>query len=144
MMETLQRLSRLSGPDFIIAAEAVAIAVPLEIALRCMRLDTIVVRLGKASRVERSGANTLDLERAARLVEAVASFYPLKATCLKKSLVLFRILRRRGIPVEFRLGVSKLHGDFTSHAWLECQGRVLLGEGMTDRYRPLPAVTRIG
>ena len=144
MLKKLQRLSRLSGQDVVVAVEAVAIAIPLEIALRCLRLDTLVARLGKASRVERSGADTLDVERAARLVEAVASFYPLKATCLKKSLVLFRILRRRGIPVEFRLGVSKLHGDFTSHAWLECQGRVLLGQGITDRYTLLPAVTRIG
>jgi hypothetical protein len=144
MLTTLQRLSRLSRKDFLLAAEAAAIAVPIEIALRRTRLDTLVERLGRAERVEQSGAVAFDVERAARLVDAIASFYPLKATCLKKSLVLFRILRRRGVQVELRLGVAKRDGEFMSHAWLEWQGRTLLGQGITDRYTPLPAITRIG
>ena len=142
IMKTLKHLFKLSRQDLAIVTEAVIVAIPVEIALRCVRLDTLVARLGRVSRTERPQGDELDVERAARLVEAVAAYYPLRATCLKKSLVLFRILRKRGIPAELQLGVRKVHDDFTSHAWLECRGRVLLGEGITHFYRALPAVTR--
>jgi hypothetical protein len=130
----LNRLSRLTRQDIVIAAEAIAMAIPIEIALRRERLDTLIARLGDASGLESQDESELDVHRATRVVEEVARFYPLNATCLKKSLILFRILRRRGVPVEFRLGVGRLNGDFASHAWLESRGRTLFGEGVTDRY----------
>ena len=138
-MTILKRLSRLSRHDVAVAAEATLAAIPLEIALRRERLDTLVARLAKSNRSDPLERCELDIDRAARVVEALAPFYPLRATCLKKSLVLFRILRRRGVPVEFRLGVRKVQDDFTAHAWLECRGRVLLGAGITDHYSPFSA-----
>jgi len=138
-MKTLMRLSRLSRHDFAVAAEAMLAAIPIEIALRRERLDTLVARLAKSNR-SAPFEGGLDIDRAARVVEALAPLYPLNATCLKKSLVLFWILRRRGIPAELRLGVRKIHDDFTAHAWLEFRGRVLLGGGIADHYAPLPAL----
>jgi len=137
----LRSLYKLSFGDVRILGEAMVLAIPVEIGVRCLALDALVTRLGRTrDNVRRS--SELDLERAARLVEAAAAFYPLKATCLKKSLILLRILRTRGLPAELCLGVRKVENDLTSHAWIECNGRILLGGGVEHLYATLPAPIR--
>ena len=128
---------KLSRRDIAIVAEAAALVIPVEVGLRCLSLDALLERLGRAGhRALRDGAH-VDVERAARLVDAVAAYYR-PATCLKKSLVLFRILRRRGRPAAFRLGVRKRQDDFNAHAWVECEGRILLGGGIAHLFTTLP------
>lgn len=51
------------------------------------------------------------------------SFY--QADCMVESLVLWRLLRRRGLSANFCLGVRTATGSFESHAWVECEGIVL-------------------
>src|SRR2546422_7618416 len=133
----LTRVLKLSRRDMAIVAEAAALVIPVEVGLRCLSIDALLERLGRAGhRALRDGAH-VDVERAARLVDAVAACSP-PATCLKKSLILFRILRRRGRSAELRLGVRKLQDDFSAHAWVACEGRTLLDNGMTHLYNPLP------
>ena len=47
------------------------------------------------------------------------------ATCLRRSLVLWWLLRRRGIDSALRIGVRMEDGEFMSHAWVEWQDTVL-------------------
>ena len=131
------RLLTLSSRDFVMAAEAAALVLPVEIALRRrVSLDTLLARFARTGRIG-GGEDSIDVGRAARLVEAVTACYP-AATCLKKSLILFRLLRRRGIPAELRLGVRTVDGTFSAHAWIECEGRTLLDGGMAHLYSSLP------
>jgi hypothetical protein len=44
------------------------------------------------------------------------------STCLEKSLALWRLLERRGIASELRIGARKIDGKFEAHAWVERQG----------------------
>jgi hypothetical protein len=48
--------------------------------------------------------------------------------CLVRSLALFRFLRSANIAAEHVIGVRRL--PFTAHAWVECEGRPLLGESV--------------
>ena len=75
----------------------------------------------------------------ARLVDAAASF--LGAQCLARSLVLYHLLRHRGIAAELRLGVSKLaNGKLIAHAWVELDGLPLNdGADVGERYTTMPA-----
>jgi hypothetical protein len=50
-----------------------------------------------------------------------AAFLPGRMLCLEQSLTLYVALRRRGIPVDLRLGVQPL--PFNAHAWVEHRGR---------------------
>ncbi len=59
----------------------------------------------------------------ARLVAIAANHGPYRATCLRQSLALWWLLRRRGIPAELRIGVRKDDGDLKAHAWVEHQRR---------------------
>jgi hypothetical protein len=62
----------------------------------------------------------------ASLVEAVARRGPFRYNCLQRSLVLWRMLRRRGLQAELRIGVRReADGDRRFHAWVEHGGRVL-------------------
>ena len=119
------------------AVEAAALVIPVELALRRqVSLATLVARFAGTHQNNRA-RETIDIGRAARLVEAVAACYP-NITCLKKSLILRRLLRKRGIPAELRLGVRKVDDDFSAHAWIECAGRTLLDGGTAHLYSTLP------
>lgn len=43
--------------------------------------------------------------------------------CLKRSLLLYRFLRLRGIPARFCIGVRPLGENLDGHAWIEINGR---------------------
>lgn len=74
-----------------------------------------------------------ELESARRLgwgVEVAARRGPWPANCLQRSLVLWFLLRRRGLPAELRIGVRRTPdtgtgGPLLFHAWVEQDGVVL-------------------
>ena len=59
------------------------------------------------------------------LAAARQSFF--RATCLERSLVLWRLLARLGIASQLRIGVRKTGDKFEAHAWVEHEG-VAIGE----------------
>ena len=72
-----------------------------------------------------------DAQRAAFLGSAVTrllSHLPLDSRCLIRSLVLARMLDRRGIPSRVVIGV-KTGERFVAHAWVEVGGAAVLPPG---------------
>ena len=63
----------------------------------------------------------------AGLVAVAASHSPVRVSCLHRSLVLWGLLRRHGIPCEIRLGACTESGPFEAHAWVQCAGVALNG-----------------
>ena len=60
-------------------------------------------------------------------VEASSRLVP-KATCLTKALAARVLLTRLGYPAELRLGmVREKSGRVLAHAWIESEGRVVIG-----------------
>lgn len=83
------------------------------------RFDQVV---GKPAEMEEMRAIIEAIERVA---QALA---PLRINCLPQALVGHRLLGRKGFKVELKIGVLKTPGDrLVAHAWLEVQGRVILG-----------------
>lgn len=135
-----QIASRLSRQDVLVLAEAIVLTPYIEIGLRAFPLGRFLATLGRDGRRGRR-APEMDLARAARLVEGLFRRYPFRASCLKKSLVLLRLARRRGIPAQLRIGVRKDGRELLAHAWIECAGRTLLPGDGVERYQPLPPMT---
>ena len=56
----------------------------------------------------------------------------LPATCLVQALAAGVMLRRRGLACRLRLGVRTREGEsgarLEAHAWVECDGRIAIGE----------------
>jgi hypothetical protein len=88
---------------------------------------------------KRQGSGTLEDDRTQifqlrRTLEAVRkhSFYA--GNCLSRSLLLWFLLRRRGIICELRFGVKK-SDTFQAHAWVEYQGKPInVKKNIRDRY----------
>ena len=79
----------------------------------------------------------LPTSRIAWLVEKAGQYCPAGTSCLKEVLVLSRLLARRGVATTLRIGVGRQADAFAAHAWLEQDGRVILGDGDIDAYTPL-------
>lgn len=72
---------------------------------------------------------------------AVASRYmPGGVKCLARALATQVLLGQRGYQAQLHIGVAKGEGGLEAHAWVESQGRVVIG-GLKDlgRYTPLLA-----
>jgi hypothetical protein len=95
-----------------------------------------VARRLAGTRVGRLRDETV-VDEACRRVALAGVFFPGRARCLEQSLALYVLLRRRGIPVELRLGVQPY--PFNAHAWVELNGTPLNEERETvSQFVPLP------
>jgi hypothetical protein len=63
----------------------------------------------------------------ARIAGIAAGRGPVRATCLRRSLLIWWLLRRDGIDAEIRIGVRRDGEDLSAHAWVEHRG-VPVGE----------------
>jgi hypothetical protein len=61
----------------------------------------------------------------ARMQEAAARNLFFRANCLEQSLVLWWLLRRRGIDAALRIGARKDSERFEAHAWVELNSQVM-------------------
>jgi hypothetical protein len=72
----------------------------------------------------------------ARVVAIAAGRGPVRASCLRRSLLLGWILRHDGIETALRVGVSREGGEFHAHAWVEHSGLPLIDEADIARRFP--------
>ena len=66
-----------------------------------------------------AGAPSPAAARVTHLVEALYRRLPFSPTCLTRSLVIYRLLRARGIPCQLRIGLRKSGAALEGHAWTE-------------------------
>jgi hypothetical protein len=73
---------------------------------------------------------------------AAASRHVPAATCLTQALATQVLLGRLGCPATLRIGVARgERGEFQAHAWVEYQGRVVVGgSDAPSRFTPLPSL----
>lgn len=78
------------------------------------------------------------IEHTAGLVDLARRYHLSKHTCLRRALVLQRLLLRQCVPTVLRFGVRKEGGQLQAHAWLEYQGRPVSDrEALSGRFIPL-------
>jgi hypothetical protein len=74
--------------------------------------------------------------RLGRAVTRTLQLLPANTMCLMQSLVLLRMLVRRGVPTSLVIAVLPTGGlDLTAHAWIEHTGQPLLNPGGDDFQR---------
>jgi len=139
-MERVHKFFLLPPNERLILAQAWGLFLLAELALRTLPF-TRLLRLSKKIFLKRMGDTALTLfppvMRLSWLVEVAGRCAPVRATCLKNTLVLSWLLGRRGIPTELQIGVSRGEGRLKAHAWLDYDGQILLGHHEFERYEPL-------
>jgi transglutaminase superfamily protein len=134
----LRKARQLSASDWRMLLGAAGWFVIVEFGLRLLALKTLLAVLDgrRRSRAKGIEAPPPSPDRASYCVELASRVYPFEATCLKKALVLFALLKRRGVEVRLVIGATKTDRKLDAHAWLEHQGRVIIG-GPSEEYAPL-------
>ena len=111
-----------------------------EIAGTYLRVRVLLVRRdfkGSVAAMRAGGSRSQPLDddaataagvRLGRIVDRALGAIPFDSRCLIRSLVLTRMLSRRGIESTFVLGVRN-NPEFIAHAWLERFGTPLLPTG---------------
>jgi hypothetical protein len=74
------------------------------------------------------------------IVQVVARRVP-DASCLTQALATQILLAQAGHPSALRIGVQRDAGKFKAHAWVECGGRIVIGDvpGL-DEFTVLPGI----
>lgn len=97
------------------------------------RLETL--KVSKTCRV-------LDSPSPARIawaVRIVGRYLPGGGNCLVQSLAVQAMLGRRGYLAHLRIGVAKDEGGrLKAHAWVECEGNIVIGSRGASQYTPFP------
>jgi hypothetical protein len=133
LLNRLRKYLRLAAPDRRLLLEAALLQAAVRVALWCMPARTLRRTPRPASRDSQPAVSQL-----AWAVNAASSVIP-RSTCLVRALAARRLLARHGYPSTLRLGVARTSDGLAAHAWLECQGAILIGAAPPGRYTPLPA-----
>jgi hypothetical protein len=94
-------------------------------------MTTLRAQTAPAPSASASAAGETTLAEARRLGRAVArtlALVPGDTRCLVRSLVLTRLLARRGIPAKLVIG-ARAAPEFVAHAWVEYAGDPVLSPG---------------
>jgi hypothetical protein len=114
-----------------LASEIVATYVHARRELRRTPIESVIAAL-RAEPALAPPADPADgLEEARRLGWVVARtlrLLPGDTRCLTRSLVLTRLLARRGIAAKLVIG-ARPGSEFQAHAWVECEGEAVLSSG---------------
>ena len=124
MLESLkhkQRLaSQLSLSDWLILIEAWRSLLGFWLALRLKSFNT----LSKTTYLP-SKKKPTPPPRLHQLIGWAAHLHLLPMTCLPKSLTLHRMLKRRGVDSQIKIGANKTPLGISAHAWVEVDGKAI-------------------
>ena len=117
----------------------------VRLGLKLLPFQTLLALLNRMP-TTRFAPLSFDPHTAGRLAWAIATAGPYlvgSRPCLPQALAAQLMLVRRGFPARLRLGVAKGDGgEVQAHAWMETNGRVVVGGSLTelDRFTPLLAL----
>jgi hypothetical protein len=136
MQTRLSKFIKLSAPDRRLLATAVVSLVRARFTVMFVPVRNILLPV--AQRTDAVSANT-DAEKISWAVETAARIVPTAKNCLVRAIAGRDMLARRGLSSQIRLGVAKNSPEILSaHAWLECGGMIVTGEGEHRSYAAMP------
>lgn len=146
-MPRLSRLATLGARDWALLAAATTLVVAVRAALWLLPSGHIVRavrRLTSAPGRTAPGAGRVPATRVVWAVEAASRRVP-RASCLTQAVAAHLLLRAHGWTSQLCLGVAREgHGGFRAHAWLEREGRILIGGEEARRLTRLPDLASTG
>jgi Transglutaminase-like superfamily len=140
MVRQLAGFFRLPFSDQRLLMRAALAVVSAKLAVRTLPLPAARAAV---TRLERLGwiVTSAPADRIVWAVEAAGRAIPGMKNCLVQAVAAEAMLARAGHPCALRIGAAKNGpgGGLIAHAWLESEGRVLIGEFELERYTPLVA-----
>lgn len=135
----------LARADRLLALEAFSTLAAVRVALHLVAIERLRAWAGRVapgtSPVEKSAGKSV--ERIAWAVGAASRLLP-RTSCLASAFALQRVLSKEGHESDLHIGVAKQGEKFSAHAWLACEGRILVGEVEHGRFTQLVAWKAVG
>jgi hypothetical protein len=79
-----------------------------------------------------------------QIIHAAARHAVCQTSCLRRSLVLWTLLRQQGFRPMLRFGARNMDGQFEAHAWVELGGKVLDPTSVvTHTFVPFPCTSAL-
>jgi hypothetical protein len=141
MLRKLDAFTALSGEEKMLFIEAFATLGIMRAAILTVSFKRLTKNLehihGKAEPEFIEESKKRDAQKIGRIIARAANNTPWESACLAQALTASRMLKRRGIPGQFYLGVMR--GDdelykMKAHAWSQCGDAIVTGGEGNDDY----------
>ena len=142
-MSRLRRFLRLSAAERRLLIRAVVLLQVISVGMKVLPFRTLrrLLVLVQKARVGSRRMDQLPVETIAGAVETAGRHMPGEKTCLTQALAAQTLLVRQGHPALLHIGAAKgEEGQLQAHAWVESEGRVVIGGHNLGRYAPLVAL----
>src|SRR2546425_4123534 len=138
-MRMLRRLLALPPAEQRLLVSAAAWLIATRLGLALLPFGWLRALVARARRTRASRPSPPD--RIAWAVAAAGRRIPGGSNCLVQALAAAVLLGRHGYSSRLRLGVARApDGRLEAHAWVERDGKLLLGGPRVERYAPLLAL----
>ena len=114
--------------------------VAIKLALKILPFH-VVYRLHQrwtCSPARRPAAGLASPAEVVRATERVSYYVPGGRNCLARALTGKLLLARRGHDALLRLGAARMDDKIQAHAWLEYEGKILIGQEAAGQFTPFP------
>jgi hypothetical protein len=127
--------------DVTLAAEAAIWLIWAKLALALFPFQWVVKTISGRSRRD---AREEDVAKISWAIKAAGRRIPLQLTCLRQAFAAAWMLQSRGFAPCLKYGVCTApDGSFLSHAWVEVNGRAVIGHEISDHFTLLAAFPEI-
>lgn len=131
-MSALRTFIRLTPKDQKLVLRAIIVLAVCWVRLRIQAIEKI------RAWAARPGNGAIPAQQLTWAVKTASRRVP-RVTCLSQALALQHLLSGNGHCSELRIGVDNSDGQFTAHAWLILNDRVLIGGSALENYKLLAA-----
>jgi hypothetical protein len=134
----LKTLLRMSGRDRLRLTVTLLLLAAIRLGLWLLPFQTLLQNLEKLGRS--TTAPPLSISHIVWMVNVSSRYMP-GVKCLARALTTRVLLNWYGYASELRIGVAKGEQGLEAHAWVEYQGKVIIGGLSTlSRYVPMPSL----
>lgn len=135
VMRQVRKFLALSWRERWLVLKAFGALVVVRVALLTMSFSRVRSGIREMARGARDAGARPTPQQVARAVVACSALVPGGRNCLVRALATEILLARLGYHSELKIGAGKLpDGSFEAHAWLESEGKILVGEFELGRY----------
>jgi len=123
------------------AASALVALIVADVAVRFVPFNAIVKRVRSELRTTHTDDASIAIKQVKWAIGAAQRRIPWTIPCLATAIAANRLLARRGIPSEIRLGVrTSATANIDAHAWLVADGVFVTGAREMPQFEPLYAL----
>ena len=146
-MAQLRRFLRLSTTDLWFLFKVTFLLETIKLGMQLLPFRTLRRLLDQVSGTPARWQHTTypSVDRIAWVIETASRRMPGAKSCLNQALAAQVLLTRRGYPSQLHIGVAKgERGQFKAHAWVESEGKVVIGGSELTGFTPLTVLKREG